>query len=215
MGACSGFNGTSSDISVPLTNQPNSSIGTYAMWVYVDDNGADNCFWGLTAGNLYFFKQSNSNSSVRINWATFSAAGAANSFTDNEWHFVLTDSDATSSCTTTCWVDDMSSSACSQGGVNPVSLPDPTKLGRLNSGSGQWLNGYMAYVQVFNRRLTTNEKNQIKIYPGSIRDGLVSYYPLIEPQADFKDLGSINTSLTGANITETFSSAPPIVSAFL
>lgn len=79
-------------------------------------------------------------------------------------------------------------------------------LGAVGSTASTSTNGNICHAQVWNRVLTQNELLNAAFAPGSVTNGLLSYWPLYGQTSPEIDLGNLNTQLTvntGATATST------------
>lgn len=168
---------------VRLGSSPVTTLGTYFCWFNSDSatadqtlmgifSSSDNTPWvrlvlrGATAGDPVMTDQNSG--------AGYSGTVTTTGYTAGKWHTAaLVIASATSK---TVYIDEGSSATNTN---NYTGSTDRTSAGLLDRPTpAEPFLGRIAYVHVYNRVLTVAELRQLRRFPGSIRNGLIIFWPL-------------------------------------
>lgn len=182
------FDGVDDRIDIGTVQGPQSAFSC-SVWVYPSTVvGALLIFAlydsSLNQGYCQFFRNgSNLNARLEGSSANYIGRIATGIFTANKWHHVcMTWSGGTTAASIKVYVngiqkDDTNDNAGTFSA--PSTNSNPRTIGAQFTGTyGNFWSGDIAHLQLFNRELTIGEVNSTMGIPGSIRKGLIEYYPL-------------------------------------
>lgn len=119
-----------------------------------------------------------------------------NSLTNGKWQFIcITEPNSFTATNCHIYVDNVEVAYSSQSSGSGASVSDAAGSyywGNTSDNSKDY-NGKLAYCQTFNRVLTMAEMKQIRLFPGSIRNGLKGFWPFVHEGSSQPDLsGNLN-----------------------
>lgn len=198
------------------TKTTDLGIGAYpftvALWVKATaPSGVDTLvnFQDKDVTNVMYGVDIDSNglASIRAQNTTAEKAIGTTNIADR-WSFVS--AAFAGNTTKRLYVDGKASEANLTTSVTFNTATDSWDVGRRgDSTPTNLLTGTAAFVQVWNRRLFEEEFRQAMMYPGSVQNGLVLFWPFFveSPTIDFSRAKNDATSLTG---TTAVAEGPPI-----
>ena len=197
------------------TSMDNLITMSYCSWFFSDANPENNIGYilcrtsGSTLGEI-LSRQTGTGSADRniVFFSRYSTFGGwnspAGSILNLKWYFVAVTYDGGSSSNNpTIYINGNSvavNESTTPSGTYPNDSAYSTYIGNRPADTARTFNGKIAHVQMFNRVISQGEVKQIMFFPGSIRNGLVGYWPLLGSASPETDLSGNknNGTVTGA-----------------
>lgn len=227
MGASKDFPGSTDNVSVSSYSEIDNHWdlgGNISFWVYRNNSVANGRYLdksdgpssGQTDGWSIFSEGPNGNLRIlqkrttgQLLWQT------DNGISLNEWLFVSINYDNSSTSNSPVFYVNSIEFAITQTSSGSGSIVNdstfPLKIGNILN-DDRPIDGKISHVHMYDRELTQAEIKEIMHKPGSIRDGLVGFWPLTDDGSTQRNLSGIGN--TGAVTGATNSSDGPPVTCF-
>lgn len=190
--------------------------GTVSAWCYVDSIPSNGRICskvsGSTGWSFYLRSATNSLSFFQYFSGTFGYREDSSSTPSlNEWnHYAVTYNSSSASNRATLYQNAQvytSSTGSNPNGTRESDSGVDFVIGNSDDESGSFL-GNLAYVQAWDRALSVAEINESMRKPGSIRNGLVGFWPLTDGGSTMRNLAGFGNSGTVSGATESFEGSP-------